>query len=118
MPGGADRDLVGIDRAAAGVDPDYPPAFGADRGNLAILDDVDAPRIGGAGIAPGDRVVARHPAAPLQRAAEYRIAGVARNVEDRAKPLDRFAVEPFGVDLVEAVGAGPAHPLADVGLAV
>src|SRR5216684_4167154 len=94
VPGGADRDLVGIDRAAAGVDPDHPSAGGTDRGHLAILDDVDAPRIGGAGIAPGDRIVARHPAAPLQGPAQHRVARIARNVDDRAEPLDCGRVEP------------------------
>ena len=61
-----------------GLDPDDPAACGADRRHLAILDDVDAARVGGAGIAPGDRVVPRHPAAPLQRRAEHRVARVAR----------------------------------------
>jgi len=51
MPGGGDRDLVGVDRAAGRVDPDHPPAGGADPRHLAILDDVDTLRIGGAGIA-------------------------------------------------------------------
>ena len=45
-------------------------------GDLAILDDVDAARIGRARIAPGDGIVPRHAAAALQAGADDRIARV------------------------------------------
>ena len=51
-----------------------PAASRSDPGDLAILDDVDAERVGGARIAPGDRVVPRHAAAALQGRAEHRVA--------------------------------------------
>ncbi len=65
MPGGADRDLVGDDRAARRLDLADAAARGADRGHLAILDNVDAQRVGGARDSP------RRPrrAAPPRRAA-------------------------------------------------
>ncbi len=100
LTGGRDSDLASGDLAAAGFDAGDPAAIGADRGDLAILDDIDTARIGGPRIAPGDRVVPRDPAAPLQCRAEHRIARVGRDVEDRTEALDVGCVEPFGVDAV------------------
>ena len=71
-------------------------------GDLAFLDDVDAERVGGAGIAPGDRVVARGAAAPLEQRADDREAGVVRIVEIRQRRMHLVAVEQFGVDAVAA----------------
>ena len=69
-----------------------------DRGHLAVLDDVDAERVGRARIAPGDRIVPRDAAAPLQRRAEHRIAHVGRDVQGRAEVLGLFRRQPFVVD--------------------
>ena len=44
-----------------------PDGVAADRRHLAVLDDVDAEPVGAARIAPGDRVMPRDAAAPLQR---------------------------------------------------
>ena len=71
-------DLAGLDEALAGLDADDPVALAADAGDLAVLDDVHAPRVGAAGIAPGHGIVARGAAAPLQGRAEHRVAQVAR----------------------------------------
>ena len=48
MAGGGDRHLVGGNHAARRLDAGDPSRFGADRGDFAILDDVDAAGIGGA----------------------------------------------------------------------
>ena len=86
-----------------------PPASRADARDLAVLDDVDAERVGRARIAPGDRVVARRAAAPLQRRAEHRIAQIGADVERRAERLaPRAGVEPLVVDAVRAVGVHDA----------
>ncbi len=54
-----------------------------DAGDLALLDDVDAQRVGPARITPGDGVVPGRAAAPLQRGPEHRIAGLRIQVEER-----------------------------------
>src|SRR5437764_7738714 len=118
MPGGDDRHLVRPNRAAAGLDPGDPAARGMDRAHLAILDDVDTARIRGAGEAPGDRIMPRHPAAALQGGAEYGVTCVGRDVENGAEMLYCHRVEPFGVDAVEPIGIDPALALADIGFVV
>ena len=83
----------------------------ADARHLAVLDDVDPERIGGPGIAPGDRIVARGAAAPLQRRAQHRVADVA-NVQRRAEVAGLLGREPLIVDAGGAVGVHVA--LADL----
>ncbi len=73
-------------------------------GDLAILDDVDAERIGRARIAPGDGVVARGAAAPLQGRAQHRIADVVFDVERRAEFLGLGRFQPLIVDSAAPVG--------------
>ena len=90
------------------------PSVAADPRHLAVLDDVDAERIGAARIAPRDRVVARNAAAPLQRAAEHRIADVARDVERRAERLALLRRQPLVVDAIEPVGMDMALEHLDV----
>ena len=94
VAGGDQSQLVAGDGAARGLDARDPAALGADARDLAVLDDVDAAGVGGAGVAPGDRVVARGAAAALQRRPHDRVAGAPRDVEQR---LDR-------VDLLRARG--------------
>ena len=89
------RRLQRLDRAARVL---------ADAGHLAVLDDVDAERIGGARIAPGDRIVPRGAAAPLQGRAQHRIADVVLDIERRTELLRLFRLEPFVVDAVAAIG--------------
>ena len=91
-----------------------PDGVAADGGHLAVLDDVDAPRRGRAGEAPGDSVVPRRAAAPLQRRADDGIADVGRNVEDRAERLRLHRRQPLAVDAGEAVGVDVALDDLDV----
>src|SRR3546814_5516798 len=65
-------------------DLDVPVGRAADAGDLAILNDVDAARGGGPRVTPGNRIVPRRAAAPLQRGAHDRIASTLRDVERRA----------------------------------
>ena len=105
MAGGHDADLFGRDRAARRLDArDGAGSVAANCRRLAILDDVHATGRGCARVAPGDRVVPRCAAAPLQRRADDRIADVARNVQDRAESLRFFGREPFIVDPGQAIG--------------
>ena len=55
----------------------------ADAGDFAILDDVDAERVGAARIAPGHRIMPRRAAARLVIGAEDRIAAVRIVIDDR-----------------------------------
>ena len=67
--------LLVADWPPGGLDPcDRARRIAADRGHLAVLDDVDAELVGGARIAPGDRIVARDAAAALQGGADDRVA--------------------------------------------
>ena len=66
MSGDGKPHLRRADRAARGLDADDTIALAQDAGDLAILDDVDAARIGGASVAPGDGIVPRRAAARLQ----------------------------------------------------
>ena len=84
-------------------------AVAADAGDLAVLDDVDAARVGAARVAPGDRVVARDAAAPLQRGAEDRIARVRRVLMIGTIALTCAGVEHLAVDAVQPVGVDAAR---------
>ena len=91
-----------------------PVGSAPDSRDLAVLDDVDAARVGGAGVAPGDGVVTRRAAAPLQRGAEHGIADRPRDVERRAEGLRLLGRQPFVVYAVEAVGVDVALEALDV----
>ena len=113
MPGRNDANLLCRDRAPRRLDArDGAGSVAADRGRLAVLDDVDAARRSRARIAPGDRVVPRRAAAPLQRRADDRIADVAGDVQKRAERLRFFGRQPFVVDPGQPVGVDVA--LADL----
>ena len=60
-------------------------------------------RVGGARIAPGDRVMPGDAAAPLQGGPDHRVAHARLDVERRAEGLRLLARQPFIVDAVEAV---------------
>ena len=109
MPGRRDADPFGGDDAARRLHARYRSArIAADARDFAILDDVDAQCVGGAGIAPGDRVVPRRAAAPLQRRAQHRIAHIGFDIEWRAEGLGLFGRQPFVVDAVDPVGVDVA----------
>ena len=116
MTGGGESEFAGADEAARRLDAgDGPRGVAADRGDLAMLDDVDARRVRAARVAPGDGVVTRRAAARLIKAAFDRKARVVE-IKDRNKPAHRVTVEPFGVDAVQAHGV--AAPYLGVALAV
>ena len=104
MAGRGNADARRADEAAGGLDAaDRAVGVAPDAGDLAVLDDVDAQRVGGARIAPGDRIVARGAAAALQGGAEHRVADVA-NVQRRAEGLGLLGRQPLVVDAGGAVG--------------
>jgi hypothetical protein len=73
MPGDHYTDFLRLDIAACGLDSGDGAVLLTDRGDFAILDDIDAAFVGAAGKAPGDRIMARDTAAWLERSAEDRI---------------------------------------------
>src|SRR3546814_16020430 len=74
-----------------------------DSRNLAIFDDVVAERIGGAGIAPGDRAVPRRAPAPLKRSAHHRVPHLRIDIERRTEFLRLPRRQPFIVHAVDPV---------------
>ena len=103
------RRLPRRDRPARRLDArDRAGSVAADCRHFAVLDDVDSARRRCPRVAPGDRVVPRCAAAPLQRRADDRIADVARDVEDRAEGLGLFRRQPFVVDARQAIGVDMA----------
>ncbi len=80
-----------------------PSGAAADRGDRAVLDDVDAAGGGGAGVAPGDGVVAGGAGAALEGGAEDGVAGAGIDVERRAEGLGLGGGQPGVVDAVQAV---------------
>ena len=113
MPGSDHADPLGRDRPTRRLDAgDRAGGVAADRRHLAILNDIDAAGRSGARIAPGDGVVPRRAAAPLQRGPDDRIANVARDVEKRAEGLRLIRGQPFVVDAGQAIGVNVA--LADL----
>ena len=72
MAGDGEADGARFDDAAVGLDRGDTAAGESEAGDFAILDDVDAQRIGAAGIAPGDGVVPGDAAAALIEGAEDR----------------------------------------------
>ena len=78
MAGDGDGDLLGADGAARGLDAGDAAVLDPETGDFAVLDDVDAARIGRAREAPGDGIVARHAAAALQAGADDRDSAPSR----------------------------------------
>ena len=109
-----DAHLARGDRAPGGLHAGHPAGRHVDAGDLAILDDVHAARVRRPRKAPGDGVMARVAAPPLQGAAHDRVARVRRGVEDRAEGLDLFHGQELGVDRVEPVGVDPPGRLLQV----
>src|SRR5437867_1268001 len=70
VPGDRDADLRCADIALRRLYARYPAPLDANPRDFAALEDIDAEGIGGAGVAPGDRVVPHRAAAGLQQPAE------------------------------------------------
>ena len=83
------------------------PSAISNAGDFAILDDVDAATIGGAGKSPDHGVVAGGAAAALEEAAADREAGVGE-IEIGEQRADSGFVEQLGIDAVEAHGVAAA----------
>ena len=80
----------------------------AEAGDLAILDDVDAAFIGGAGIAPGHGVVAHRAAARLHQRAANREPGIVEIGEGQIF-AHLVARQQLGIDTGETHGVAPPH---------
>src|SRR5262245_53048956 len=87
MAGDGDGHLLRPDGAARGFYPGDATVLDPEPGHLAMLDDVDAAGIGGAGITPRHGVMARAAAPALQAGADDRIARVPPDMDDRAPVL-------------------------------
>ena len=83
-------------------------AVSADAGHFAVLDDVNAVRAGAAGVTPGDRIMAHGAAAPLQEAAENRVAAVVQ-VHQRHQRLHLRAADGLRVHTEQAHLVGAAR---------
>ena len=79
VAGDRHADLAGADLAARRLDAGDAAVLADEAGDLAVLDDVDAAPVGGAGVAPDDRVVPRGAAAALQQAAHGSGSGHCRS---------------------------------------
>ena len=114
MACGNDADLVGQNGAARGAYARHAAVLAQNPGHFAVLDDVHAKAVRGAGVTPCYSVVARRAAAALQRGAHHRVARRSRDVDDRTELLDLFWREPLAVDAVQPVGFDAASALAHV----
>jgi len=104
LPAAANAHLARPNHAACGLQRlDRAVGAAPDAGHLAILDDVDAERIGRARVAPGNGIVPRRAAAPLQRGTQHRIADIVFDVEQRTEFLGLGRLQPFIVDAVAAI---------------
>ncbi len=103
MARGDDGHLLCLDEALGGVDADDAIALAANRGHLAVLNDVDAQGIGRTGEAPGDGIVPGGAAATLQGRTQHGIAQ-AIQPQRRAERLRLLGCQPLIVDAVQPVG--------------
>src|ERR1700734_3534964 len=101
MAGDRDADRFSANFAQSRLDPDAGAVLHDEARRLAILDDVDAEPVGGARVAPGDRVVPRDPAALLPDAAVRQIAGIERPGHQRQAFADLLRTPELGVDAIE-----------------
>jgi len=118
MAGRAQGDLAGRDPAAVGPDGNHAIPLEVEPGHLTVLDQVDTELVRLFREGPGDVVMLRDAAAPLQRAADDRVTDVGRDIYDRAKRLDLVGRQPLGIDAVQAVGVDAPAPLAHIAEAV
>ncbi|VFT40749.1 Uncharacterised protein [Pseudomonas aeruginosa] len=114
VAGGDHADTARADEAAVGLDADHRAVLLAEASDFGLLDQVHAEGIGGAGEAPGHRVMAGDAAATLDGRAHDRVAGVLAAVQVGNLLRHLLRVQQFAVDAVEAVGADPALAVAHV----
>src|SRR5919201_1804591 len=107
QPDAAGRDAPAVclhARDAAGLD--------VDAGYLAPLDEVDAQRVGGAGVGPCDPVVLSDPGARLEGPAEHGVARLGGDIDDRADVDDLVGPQPVRVDAIQTIGLDTADAVA------
>src|SRR4030095_14987288 len=95
--------------ALGGLGPRTRPVIDPDARYLALLDDVDAARVGRARVSPGDGIVTHGAAPRLQQAAHDREARVRRAIEIRDPARDLVTREKLRIDAVQAHRVAPAH---------
>ncbi len=109
-----DRDahLLGADEPARGFDPEDTAILDPHSGDFAVLDQVDAPNVDRARIAPGYRVMPHRAAPPLRQRALDRKAGIVEVAPgiDRADllPVQKLRIRTVQDHRVAAPGDGVA----------
>ena len=101
MAGDGQSDLRGAQLTLSSFYPDDSSAVADKPDDLTILDDVDAERIGGASVSPGDRVVAGDSASTLEQTAPHRIAGRSRVVQQWEPLAHLTRAQQLPVDPIE-----------------
>ncbi len=101
MPGDRQRQPIGADGAAIGLDARAAAALGEKRLDLAILNNIDTEAVGRARVAPGDRIVPGDAGAALPDAAEHRIARLIAGIEQRRFFEDLRPRHQFGISAVD-----------------
>ena len=109
MAGHCERDIVGADCALRRLDADAAATLDDEAGDLAVLDDVDAARIGGARITPGDGVMAGNAGPALPAAAEDRIARAVAAIEQRRLFEHAVRSQQLGIGAVDLHGVDDAR---------
>ena len=109
-----EADLLRRDGAAGCLETPNTAVRDLDPGHFAVLHDVHAARIGGARKSPGDGVMARDPAAPLERRTENRVSHVVGNIDDRNFRFYPRRVEDFRIDPIQANRPHPPGHLLEV----
>jgi len=82
--------------------------FDVEAGDLAILDDIDAARIGAARIAPGHRIMPHRAATPLKKPALDRKAGIVE-IEKRQLGAQLIGIGQFRIRSGQEHRVGPPH---------
>src|SRR5579863_4462679 len=116
MAGDRNPDRLGANLAQGCLDPDAGAVLNDEAQSLAILDNVDAELVGGARIAPSDRIVPGGSAAALPDAAVWQITGIERLGHQRQLLADLVRTPELGVDAVELHGVYEAGGDLEIGL--
>ena len=104
------------DEAARGLDALDASAFDGKAGDLAILNNVDAERAGGAREAPGDRIVACGASPSLQQSAGNGVVAV--EIDEGDDIFHLLGRQELGIDPVQVVCVAAAPDLVHLVLAV
>ena len=110
MAGDGQAEGAAFDPATAGFDGGKAAVFGHESRDLTVLDDIDAERAAGAGIAPDDGIVPGDPCPGLVDRAENRKAGFGREIETRYGAADTIRVPQLRVHAVDQHGVYQASP--------